>query len=192
MTDAFGTMSPPKSEGRTGIPWPTRKTVIRRHGEPIGKEEFTMSNAKLLIAAFAALGLSTSAFAKDVFIYPKKGQSAEQQAKDKGECSTWASSQTGYDPAIHGGDVDEAGKGKVAKNTAIGTAGGAAGGAVLGEVIGDRAGYGAAAGAALGGFLGHKKGKKSKEEAQQSAYAHEDDYNRAFATCMDGRGYSVN
>jgi hypothetical protein len=34
----------------------------------------------------------------DIFIYPNKAQSNEQQAKDKYECHRWAASQSGFDP----------------------------------------------------------------------------------------------
>jgi hypothetical protein len=34
------------------------------------------------------------------FIYPSKGQSQEQQANDRNECSGWAASQSGYDPNL--------------------------------------------------------------------------------------------
>jgi hypothetical protein len=34
----------------------------------------------------------------DLIIYPKNGQSKEQQAADQYECHTWAKSQTGFDP----------------------------------------------------------------------------------------------
>ena len=34
----------------------------------------------------------------DLMIYPKNGQSKEQQAADQYECHTWAKGQTGYDP----------------------------------------------------------------------------------------------
>lgn len=34
-----------------------------------------------------------------LFIYPKKGQSAQQQANDKYECHRWGVKQTGYDPS---------------------------------------------------------------------------------------------
>ncbi len=41
---------------------------------------------------------------EQLFIYPKNGQSPEQQAKDRYECHTWASSQTAFDPtAVNGG-----------------------------------------------------------------------------------------
>jgi hypothetical protein len=34
----------------------------------------------------------------DLIAYPKNGQSAEQQAKDKYECHHWATTQSGFDP----------------------------------------------------------------------------------------------
>jgi hypothetical protein len=46
----------------------------------------------------------------DLIIYPKNGQSREQQAADQFECHGWATGQTGYDPAQPGtgitGDPD--------------------------------------------------------------------------------------
>jgi hypothetical protein len=41
----------------------------------------------------------------ELFIYPRNGQSPDQQAKDQYECHTWASSQTGFDPTAPGGGV---------------------------------------------------------------------------------------
>ncbi len=41
----------------------------------------------------------------ELFVYPKNGQSPDQQAKDEYECHTWASSQTGFDPTAPGGGV---------------------------------------------------------------------------------------
>jgi hypothetical protein len=41
----------------------------------------------------------------DVFIYPKNGQSEEQQATDRYECHRWASDQTGFDPTQPAGGV---------------------------------------------------------------------------------------
>jgi hypothetical protein len=35
-----------------------------------------------------------------LFIYPRQGQSAEQEAKDRSECHSWAVSQTGVDPTV--------------------------------------------------------------------------------------------
>jgi hypothetical protein len=36
--------------------------------------------------------------AERIFVYPRNGQSEEQQAKDRYECHSWAVSQTHYDP----------------------------------------------------------------------------------------------
>jgi hypothetical protein len=39
----------------------------------------------------------------DLMIYPKNGQSKEQQAADQFECHNWAKGQTGFDPTQPGG-----------------------------------------------------------------------------------------
>lgn len=49
-----------------------------------------------------AAGPST---ADNFYIYPKNGQSAEQQAADRYECHSWAKGQTGFDPTQPGGGV---------------------------------------------------------------------------------------
>jgi hypothetical protein len=36
--------------------------------------------------------------AADLIVYPKNGQSQEQQGKDRFECHKWAVGQTGFDP----------------------------------------------------------------------------------------------
>jgi hypothetical protein len=43
--------------------------------------------------------------AGQLFIYPRKGQSQAQQAKDRNACDTWAVSQTGYDPSSQSGNA---------------------------------------------------------------------------------------
>jgi hypothetical protein len=47
----------------------------------------------------------------DLIIYPKNGQSKDQQAADQFECHSWAKNQTGFDPTepaggVQSGDVD--------------------------------------------------------------------------------------
>jgi hypothetical protein len=42
---------------------------------------------------------------QDVFMYPRAGQSAEQQASDRYQCHRWASDQTGFDPTRPDGGV---------------------------------------------------------------------------------------
>lgn len=41
----------------------------------------------------------------DLIIYPKNGQSKDQQAADQYECHSWAKNQTGFDPTESGGGV---------------------------------------------------------------------------------------
>jgi hypothetical protein len=43
--------------------------------------------------------------AGDVFIYPKNGQSEEDQARDKYECHKWAQNESGFDPTQASGGV---------------------------------------------------------------------------------------
>ena len=45
----------------------------------------------------------------DLIIYPKNGQSKEQQAADQFECHNWAKGQTGFDPTQPGGGAPGAG-----------------------------------------------------------------------------------
>jgi hypothetical protein len=35
----------------------------------------------------------------ELYMYPKTGQSPEQQAQDRSECHRWAAGQSGFDPA---------------------------------------------------------------------------------------------
>jgi hypothetical protein len=51
--------------------------------------------------------VSTDSPKSDLFIYPKNGQSEEQQARDRYECHTWAASQSGFDPTQPMGGVDD-------------------------------------------------------------------------------------
>lgn len=41
----------------------------------------------------------------ELYIYPRNGQSEQQQAQDRYECHTWAQSQTGFDPTAPNGGV---------------------------------------------------------------------------------------
>ena len=104
-----------------------------------------------------------------VYAYPKKGQTAELQSRDRAECEAWAKQQTGFDPAMD-----------TAKGAGLGALIGAAAGAATGAVVGSPgkgAAIGAVGGAAVGGGLGYTKNK--------------DGFNRAYAACMTSRGYEV-
>jgi hypothetical protein len=143
-----------------------------------------------------------SSVADDLFIYPTKGQSAEQQDKDKWECRAWATKQTGFDPAARvtassPPPARQAPKGGLVRGAAGGAAIGAAGGAIAGN-----AGKGAAIGAATGGLLG---AVRRNDQARQEQYAHQQwtqqnvaqyeqnrsNWVRAVKACITGRGYTV-
>jgi hypothetical protein len=48
----------------------------------------------------AQTGGPAAATGTDLIAYPKNGQTADQQGKDKFECHQWAAGQTGYDPTL--------------------------------------------------------------------------------------------
>ncbi len=52
----------------------------------------------VLVIGITFLLSVTSAMAQQQFVYPQKGQSAEQQKKDEYDCHSWAVKQTGFDP----------------------------------------------------------------------------------------------
>jgi hypothetical protein len=43
----------------------------------------------------------------EIFVYPKNGQSEEQQATDRYECHAWAAGKTGFDPTRASGNVED-------------------------------------------------------------------------------------
>jgi hypothetical protein len=160
---------------------------------------FIPSYVQLVVAAFLVCAAVKSATAQSpgAYFYPSKGQTQEQQDRDKYECNQWAVSQSGFDPSKPP-TTTSAGtqqpQGQAVRGAARGAALGAAGGAIAGD-----AGTGAAAGAAMGGAAGGIRRRRAKKEAQQqqaeaqgAAASGQNAYNRAFATCMQGRGYTVN
>jgi hypothetical protein len=42
---------------------------------------------------------------EDLIVYPKNGQTTEQQTADRYQCHSWAKAQTGFDPTETGGGV---------------------------------------------------------------------------------------
>ena len=162
-----------------------------------------MKKLKLALTCFVvSLLVVPPVLAQDPIIYPKQGQSAEQQEKDKYECYTWAKGQTGFDPmqvptATAPPPGQEAPKGGVVK----GAAGGALVGVAAGAIAGD-AGKGAAIGAASGALIGGMRRREQQQQQQQAQqqweqeqaanYANQrNNYNRAYGACLEGRGYTV-
>ena len=143
--------------------------------------------------------------AQDLVVYPAQGQSQEQMEKDKFECYQWAKQQSGFDPmeqpkATTPPPQQEAPKGGVVR----GAVGGAAVGAVVGGIVDGKkgarkgAGAGAAGGALVGGMQRQEQrrqqqqAQKQWEEQQVAQYAQQRDaYNRAYAACLEGKGYTA-
>ena len=161
------------------------------------------SKTKILLLLFmASLLIAGPTLGDDVFIYPNKDQSKQQQDKDKYECYKWAKQETGFDPmaqpkATEPPPAQEAQQGGVVKGAARGALAGVAVGAIAGD-----AGKGAAVGAAAGGLLGgmRKRDQQGREEVAQEQWANKEaanyeqnrsKYNRAFCSCMEGRDYTV-
>ena len=137
-----------------------------------------------VLAVGAIVVSANQAVAAGPYVYPQKGQSAQQQSTDSAECQGWARSQTGANP---GAPPPPAQPGGHARGTTGGAARGAAGGAALGAIAGD-AGKGAAAGAVVGGVRGRRGSKAAQQQQQQETQSA---YDRAFSACMEGRGYTV-
>ena len=155
-----------------------------------------------LVLLLAILMISGPALGQDIFIYPTRGQSPQQQDRDRYECHSWAVQQTGFDPsraqtAQAPPPSQEAPQGGVLRGGARGAALGAVGGAIAGD-----AGKGAAMGAVVGGLFGgmRRAGQKQRQQQEQAAYAAQQQqaaaqgqgaYNRAIGACLSGRGYTV-
>jgi hypothetical protein len=156
----------------------------------------------LLLLFLASLFVAGPTLGDDLFIYPNKGQTKQQQEKDKYECYIWAKQQTGFDPmaqptATASPPAQEAKQGGVVRGAARGALLGVAVGAIAGD-----AGMGAAIGAAGGGLFGgmRRRDQQRREEAAQEQWTNQQaanyqqnrsNYNRAFSSCMEGRGYTV-
>lgn len=127
--------------------------------------------------------------------YPSKGQSAQQQSNDEGECFAWAKQQTGIDPmAVASAPTEQPGPAAGGGERIKGAARGALGGVAIGAIAGD-AGKGAGVGAVVGTMAGGRQARKNKaakeQQAEQAKAGTLEQFNKAFSACMEGRGYAV-
>jgi hypothetical protein len=138
----------------------------------------------------------------DVYAYPMRGQTPEQQDRDHYDCSIWATQQTGFDPSAPGVPPQHQVHIVSGPPPGSGTAAGAVTGAILGAVIGGPYhGPGPAlAGAVVGGALGTAAEQSARQSqtvtvTDQHALAQVQhkaaNYRRAISACLDARGYSV-
>jgi hypothetical protein len=161
-----------------------------------------MSNQpwKTILAMGVGMGLVFAypgAIRAQGYVYPAQNQSPQQQRADEYECHAWSVQQTGVDPTRPTYSQQGSYSSSPSARPLRGAAGGAALGAMGGAIAGN-AGKGAAIGAAIG-FLGggirrHEQRRKQEQQraaaqAQQQALVNE--YNRARAACLQGRGYTV-
>jgi hypothetical protein len=123
-------------------------------------------------------------------VYPAKNQSKQQQQKDESECAQWAAQQTNYNPA-NPPPATASGKPQTATGTDAGAgARGAARGAVVGGMMGD-AGAGAAAGAMAARGQSRRTNRDQAQQANAQQSAGQQNYLKARAACLEGRGYTV-
>lgn len=174
----------------------------------------------VVLAAVAALATGmavaeapkTLASTMSVYVFPKEGQSAEQQSKDEAACYDWAVQNTGADPfelqkqaqqqqqqaQQQKQQAQQAGKGA----GAAGAVKGAAAGALIGEIANDDAGKGAAYGAAAGLLAGRRQRRTAQrqasqqveqqaKEAQQGLAEQSANFKKAFSVCLEAKNYLV-
>ena len=141
-----------------------------------------------------------------IYFYPTRGQSQEQQDRDRYECYRWAVKQTGFDP----GQAQLAPHQRVQVTPAAPPGSDVAAGAMTGAVIGSMAsrhdsGFGLVFGALYGAMVGAavEQDRERQAAAIQQHYDAKDaqkyarlekqsrDYQRAMTACLEGRGYTV-
>ncbi len=153
---------------------------------------FSVASPIAIVRASSAL---SSMFG--VYVYPAKGQSQTQQGNDESICYKSARSKSGVDPANL--PPATAAPATVHQGGAVrGAAGGAAGGAAIGAIAGN-AGQGAAIGAVAGAIAGRGRqnavNNAEQHYAQANAQAQRsqslNNFRRAFAACLESKGYTV-
>ena len=160
------------------------------------KAGFSPRRALLLFVttAFSVIHVGI-ANAADPIIYPASGQDSAQQQADQGECFVWARDNSGFDPTTQ--TTVQAQQTQQAQGGAVK---GAAGGAAIGAIVGnsDDAAKGAAVGAVVGRSRQNRKNKAAAQQAQAQAAsaqatqdAGQESYDRSYAACLEGRGYTI-
>jgi hypothetical protein len=148
------------------------------------------SNTILKLLASVGFLAAISVASAQQYVYPAKGQNAEQQKKDESECYSWAVQQSGVDPA------NAPPAAAAPPTTATGTqrgagARGAARGAVVGEIVADDAGAGAAVGAVAGRGQSRRQNAGAQQQQQAAGQQQTASFSNARAACLEGRGYTI-
>ena len=162
---------------------------------------------KMIVRVWMAalvLGTAGALAAQEVYVYPARNQSDEQMARDKEERHDWAVKQTGVDPEKVAMEALNQPSGSQPSSGAGSGLGGAGFGAARGAMAGD-AGAGAIRGVGIGRLAHAIRARRQMEEQHQASQQQDQaslqqhkhrqsllqNYDRAFAACLTGRGYSV-
>lgn len=148
-----------------------------------------------LAVGLPLLLLGMSGWSAQPIVYPAKGQNAQQQQRDEGECHVWAKQNTGVDPAVVAQQPapppsSSYGGGERVGGAARGALGGAAIGAIAGNT-GKGAAIGAVAGTMAGGHRARQNAASRDQAAANQKQGQIDTYYRAYAACLEGRGYTI-
>ncbi|MFC1823919.1 YMGG-like glycine zipper-containing protein [Thermodesulfobacteriota bacterium] len=160
---------------------------------------------KKVILGFLGVIITTfvagSALAQDPIVFPAKGQSQDQMEKDKFACYSWAKQETGFDPMKVPTTTSPPPQQRARRGGALK---GAAVGAGVGAIVkkDDSRSKGARRGAVAGGLVGgavsrnqrrkDEQARKQWEQEQAAQYAQKrNTYNRAYAACLEAKGYTV-
>jgi hypothetical protein len=179
----------------------TRKQLNLKKGEKMKRTLYILTICAV-VSVFAGV-----AVAQDLIVFPAQGQSDEQMEKEKFECYTWAKGQTGFDPmqmpTASSAPPPKGDKSVGGSALRGGVAGGAAG-AIIGGIASGKSGAkkGAAIGGLSGGALGGVRSSRQNRQANQQREQWErqqaneymqkrNTYNRAYAACLEGKGYTV-
>lgn len=75
------------------------ETYYRYHPDMNQYEVVDVSQGAPMMPGSPPQDVAAPVAADNIFVYPKSGQSAELQARDRYECHRWAADQTGFDPS---------------------------------------------------------------------------------------------
>src|SRR5687767_2624373 len=159
-------------------------------------KEVIMKRLVQIAINLALVFFAITVWAQKPIIYPAKGQSAQQQTKDDGECYVWAKQTTGIDPAVVASTPppQQTGPAVGGGQRVRGAARGAAGGAAIGAIAGD-AGQGAGIGAVAGAMAGGRQARQQQAAQNQQGVNQQQQlintHYRAYGACMEGRGYTI-
>jgi len=141
-----------------------------------------------------------------VYFYPQRGQSPQQQDRDRYDCFNWAGTQTAFDPSRQPLPRETRATVVPAYPSGSVALAGAATGALVGAAVSEpwHRGEGALIGAVAGTMLGAVAESAQTAQVQQvatsqrrydgnaSGYERQAaEFRRAMSACLEGRGYAV-